>query len=122
EGEHSSFEHCSRGAVGLETRFGENASQLGWRIGGVGVLRLRMPCVSRSACCAQDDISLGTAGRMPALLMLTLLSSPACPVFGVFHYDAGFSQFGAQGIRGFEISCFAGSFHLGQLLIDLFVA
>ncbi len=103
--------------MSLETLFGENALPLGLRIDGVGVLRLRTPCVSRRVRSAQDDSSVGTVRKMPALL-----SSPAYSVFRIFDDDAGFGQFGSQRVRGFEVSRFAGSFHLGQLLIDLFVA
>src|SRR6266852_5662464 len=116
EGEHLCFEHCSRGAMSLETRFGEDALQLDWRSWRSRVLRLRVPCVSRGACSAQDDISLGTAGKMPALL-----SSPAYAIFCILHDDSGSGERGADGVRLFEVARFSRGFHFGQLLIDLFV-
>ena len=67
----------------METRFGENASRADGVVGCVGVLQLRMPCVSRRACSAQDDNRL-KAGKMP-----TLLSSPADSVSCVLYDDAG---------------------------------
>src|ERR1700719_2337315 len=87
EGAHLCFEHCSRGAMSLETRFGRTRCHLTGGVGGVGVLRLRVPCVSRGACSAQDDISLGTAGKMPALP-----SSPPYAIFCILHDDTGSGQ------------------------------
>src|SRR5260370_1210065 len=108
EGEHLCFEHCSRGAMSLETRFGEDALQLDWRSWRSRVLRLRVPCVSRGACSAQDDISLGTAGKMPALL-----SSPAYAIFCILHDYARAGHPATDAARLFDVARFSRGFHFG---------
>src|SRR5208282_991594 len=84
-------------------------------VGCVGGLRLRMPCVSRRACSAQDDNRL-KAGKMP-----TLLSSPADSVSCVLYDDAGGGQFGAQRVGSFKVASFSRRFHFSEFLVDLFV-
>jgi len=102
--------------MSLETRFGEDALQLDWRSWRSRVLRLRVPCVSRGACSAQDDISLGTAGKMPALL-----SSPAYAIFCILHDDARGGERGADGVRLTELPSVAGRLHQCHMLVHVFV-